>query len=115
MDIRLANNLDSWEDILSEIDKEHIPFDVVKEISLQLLDGHTQSINVGLLRENGLGIEDLELYVSSAMVDAKDELRGLEFVIDVELVQDYIHPITYNLLRTLDVPFVDDDDDDDDQ
>lgn len=111
--IHLASSLDTWEDIVKDVAKEHVPLEVIKEVEIKTIYNDGQSINIQMLRDEGVSVDDLELIVTTAMVEAKDDLQGIEFVVDVELVKEQVQPLTSNLLRKLDMPYLDDDDDDD--
>ena len=64
-----VDDIEKWEDVVSSVDKEHIPIDCVKKVTLKLRGGRQKTINLETLRRNGLDVEDIEGVVARAMAE----------------------------------------------
>jgi hypothetical protein len=95
------DKLDKWEDVISSVEKEHIPIDCVKKIILKLKHNRQKTINLDSLRKNGLDIEEIEMVISRTMSELGPTISNVNFVINVSTVAGHIQPITDRLLEGL--------------
>lgn len=100
MRLRL-DEIEKWEDVISSVDKEHIPIDCVKKITLKLKGNRQKTINLESLRRNGLDIEEIECVVSRTMSEYGSRVDNVDFVIDVKSVARHIQPVTDKFLSKL--------------
>jgi len=96
-----VDKLAKWEDVISSVEKEHIPIDCVKKIVLKIKHNRQKTINLESLRKNGLDIEEIEMVISRTINELGPDLVNLNFVIDVSTVAGHIQPITDKLLQDL--------------
>lgn len=93
--------IEKWEDVISTVDKEHIPIDCVKKVTLKLHSGRNKTINLESLRKNGLDINEIEGVVSRTLIELGREIDKVDFVIDVKSVAKHVQPVTDELLNQL--------------
>jgi hypothetical protein len=96
-----VDDIEKWEDVVSSVDKEHIPIDCVKKVILKLVGNRQKTINLETLRRNGLDVEDIEGVVARAMADRGRTIINVDFVIDVKTVAQHIQPYTDKILGNL--------------
>ena len=93
--------VEKWEDVVSSVDKEHIPIDCVKKVVFKLRGGKQKTINLQTLRRHGLDVEDIEAVVSRSMAEFGNNIMNIDFVIDVTTVADHVQPVTDRFLDQL--------------
>lgn len=96
-----VDDLEKWEEVVSSVDKDHIPIDCVKKVILKLQGNRQKTINLETLKRNGLDIEEIESVVSRTMNELGRSVINVDFVIDIKSVANYIQPITDKLLGKL--------------
>jgi hypothetical protein len=100
MQLRL-DEIEKWENVVSSVDKEHIPIDCVKKVTLKLKGNRQKTINLETLRRNGLDIEEIESVLSRTMTELGQSILNVDFVIDVKTVAEHVQPMTDKFLRQL--------------
>ena len=100
MQLRL-DEIEKWENVVSSVDKEHIPIDCVKKVTLKLKGNRQKTINLETLRRNGLDIEEIEGVLSRTMTELGPITLNVDFVIDVKTVAEHVQPMTDKFLRQL--------------
>jgi hypothetical protein len=100
MQLRL-DEIEKWENVVSSVDKEHIPIDCVKKVTLKLKGNRQKTINLETLRRNGLDIEEIESVLSRTMTELAPTILNVDFVIDVKTVAEHVQPMTDKFLRQL--------------
>jgi hypothetical protein len=100
MQLRL-DEIEKWENVVSSVDKEHIPIDCVKKVTLKLKGNRQKTINLETLRRNGLDIEEIESVLSRTMTELGPSILNVDFVIDVKTVAEHVQPMTDKFLRQL--------------
>jgi hypothetical protein len=100
MQLRL-DEIEKWENVVSSVDKEHIPIDCVKKVTLKLKGNRQKTINLETLRRNGLDIEEIESVLSRTMTELGPIIVNVDFVIDVKTVAEHVQPMTDKFLRQL--------------
>ncbi len=96
-----VDELEKWEEVVSSVDKDHIPIDCVKKVVLKLVGNRQKTINLDTLRRNGLDVEEIEGVVSRAMSERGRNVTNIDFVIDVNAVAQHIQPYTDKILGKL--------------
>ena len=54
-----------------------------------------------MLRENGLDPEEIEIIISRTLTDLQEDIRKVDFFLDLEAVADIIQPETEHFLKNL--------------
>jgi hypothetical protein len=96
-----VDELEKWEDVVSSVEKDHIPIDCVKKVILKLAGNRQKTINLETLRRNGLDIEEIESVVARAMAERGRSVINVDFVIDIKTVAQHIQPYTDKILGKL--------------
>jgi hypothetical protein len=91
--------LKGWEDIVDQVDKEHIPINCVKKVVFRTQEKRQRTINLKRLRDQGLGDDMIEDMVESFIRDNETIILSMEFVLDVKAVADQVQPETDRLLK----------------
>lgn len=93
--------LDKWELIISEVNKTDIPLECIKKVIIRL-DGRKQrTVNLEMLKKQGLDINEIESAVTRTLTDLGDNVRDVDFVIDITAVAALVQPETDKLLSNL--------------
>ena len=93
--------LDRWEEIIDQVDKDHIPIECVKKVVFRLEGGRQKTINLRRLRDQGLDDEGVHTLVDRFVQDQSDNITNMEFVLDIEAVAQLLQPETDKLLNGL--------------
>lgn len=93
--------IQKWETLLQDVDKNKVPIEFIKKIVLRLEGKKQKTINVERLLDQGLDPEHIEDVVSNKLVELDDLVIGIEFVLNVQTIADFVQPETDNLLRGL--------------
>lgn len=96
-----VDEIEKWEDVISTVDKDYIPIDCVKKIVMKLQGNRQKTINLEVLRRNGLDTEEIESVVARSMQELGRVLVNMDFVIDVNAVATRVQPITNKILEKL--------------
>lgn len=96
-----VDEVEKWEEVVGSVEKDHIPIDCVKKVTLKLRGNRQKTINLETLRRNGLDIEEIESVVSRAMTELGKDLLNVDFVIDVKTVAEHVQPMTDKFLSKL--------------
>jgi protein involved in polysaccharide export with SLBB domain len=91
--------LHRWEEIVEQVDKEHIPIECVKKIVFRIDGGRQKTINLRKLKQQGIDIEDIHNIVDRFVQDNCDNITNMEFVLDIEAVAQLLQPETDKLLK----------------
>jgi hypothetical protein len=90
-----------WSHIVNEVNKTNVPIECIKKITIRLYGGKRKSINISTLRKQGLEVEEIETVVNRTLIDLGDEVRDVDFILDINAVADIIQPETDKLLNGL--------------
>lgn len=96
-----VDEIEKWEEVVSSVEKDHIPIDCVKKIILKLRGNRQKTINLETLRRNGLDIEEIECVVSRTMAELGRQIDDVNFVIDIKSVARHVQPMTDKILSKL--------------
>lgn len=97
----VLDHIEKWEDVISTVDKEHIPIDCVKKMTIKLKGKRQKTINLESLRKNGLDFEEIEIVIARTMGELHKNIVNVDFVIDVSSVAKHVQPETDRLLSIL--------------
>lgn len=88
-----------WEQIVNDVDKDHVPIHCVKKVVFRTIDRRQKSINIRNLRKQGIDEDSIEQAVSTFIAKHEKEILSMELVLDVEAVAGIIQPETDKLLK----------------
>ena len=91
--------LKRWEEIVEQVDKDHVPITCVKKVVFRTTQGRQRSINLRTLRKQGIDDDSIESAVGKFISDHEHEIVSMELVLDVEAVAATIQPETDRLLK----------------
>ena len=93
--------LAQWEDIIASVNKTDVPLECIKKIIIRLPNKKQKTINLSTLRKQGLEWTEIEVVVSRTLEDYGDDVRDVDFVVDISAVVEMIQPETDKLLEKL--------------
>lgn len=93
--------LSKWEKLLSEVNKTEVPLECIKKVIVKLAGKRQHTINLHTLRKQGLDIEEIEVILTRKLAELGDEIRDLDFVVDIVAVAEIVQPETDKLLNGL--------------
>ena len=93
--------LEKWEHIIAEVTKTEVPLECIKKVVIKLHSKKQRTINLATLKRQGLDIDDLEVVLSRTLSELGEEVRDIDFLVDVTEVAKLIQPETDKLLEKL--------------
>jgi hypothetical protein len=93
--------LAKWEHILADVNKTDVPLECIKKVVIKFKGGRQQTINLHLLQKQGLSLEELEALLNRTFTERNEDIRDVDFVVDVSSVAELIQPETDKLLGKL--------------
>lgn len=91
--------LTRWEQIVSDVAKDHCPISCVKKVIFKTRDKRQKTINLRQLRRQGIDDDSIEAAVSNFINENEEDILSMELVLDVEAVAGIIQPETDKLLK----------------
>lgn len=95
--------LDSWESLIDTIDKTDIPIRFVQKINIvfhtPVENADEQDINIDQLRKNGWTEDSLNEIVEQVFKEHLNNVRSVNFYLDVKHVADVVQQQTNILLE----------------
>ena len=93
--------LDKWEHIIEEVNKTEIPLECIKKVVIRLHGKKQRTINLATLKKQGLDMDELEIVLARTLTELGDEVKDIDFVVDVSEVAKILQPETDKLLNGL--------------
>ena len=93
--------LSKWEKLLSEVNKTEVPLECIKKVIVKLAGKRQHTINLHTLRKQGLDIDEIEVILTRKLAELGDDIRDLDFVVDIVAVAEIVQPETDKLLNGL--------------
>ena len=93
--------LAKWEHIIEEVNKTEIPLDCIKKVVIRLHGKKQRTINLATLKKQGLDMDELEIVLTRTLTELGDEVKDIDFVVDVSEVAKLLQPETDKLLNGL--------------
>ena len=90
--------ISQWELILADVNKTDVPLECIKKVVIKLAGGKQKTINVHTLLKQGLDLEEVETMLTRYFGENDDQIRDVDFVIDVTAVANLVQPETDKLL-----------------
>lgn len=91
--------LKKWEEIVDQVDKQHIPITCVKKVIFRTRQKTQKTVNLKRLRDQGLDDPLIEDVVENFIKEHESDIASMEFVLDVEAVAGQVQPETDKLLK----------------
>jgi hypothetical protein len=93
--------LNKWEHIIEEVNKTEIPLECIKKVVIRLHGKKQRTINLATLKKQGLDMDELEIVLTRTLTELGDEVKDIDFVVDVSEVAKILQPETDKLLNRL--------------
>jgi hypothetical protein len=93
--------LDQWENIIDGVNKTDVPLECIKKVVVKLAGGRQKTINVHSLLKQGLELEEIETMLTRFFTERDNEIRDVDFVVDISAVANLVQPETDKLLGKL--------------
>jgi predicted P-loop ATPase len=90
--------ISQWELILADVNKTDVPLECIKKVVIKLAGGKQKTINVHTLLKQGLDLEEVENMLTRYFGENDNQIRDVDFVIDVTAVANLVQPETDKLL-----------------
>lgn len=96
-----SNLLKRWEQIVNDVDKEHVPLECVKKVVFRHIDNRQKTINFKSLKRQNLNVDEISSVVERYIEENESVIVSMEFILDVEAVAEILQPETDKLLNGL--------------
>jgi hypothetical protein len=93
--------LDQWEHIIAGVNKTDVPLECIKKVVVKLKQGRQKTINVHSLLRQGLELGEVETMLTRFFQEHDQEIRDVDFVVDISSVVELVQPETDKLLGKL--------------
>ena len=93
--------LERWEHIIDDVDITDVPLECIKKVVVKLYGKKQRTINLDLLRRQGLDIEEIETVMSRTLADLGEQVRDVDVILDVGAIATIVQPETDKLLKDL--------------
>ena len=93
--------LERWEHIIDDVDITDVPLECIKKVVVKLYGKRQRTINLDLLRRQGLDIEEIETVMSRTLTELGEQVRDVDFILDVGAIATIVQPETDKLLKDL--------------
>jgi hypothetical protein len=91
----------NWEQIIASVTKTEVPLECIKKVVIKLKGGRQKTVNISKLQEQGISIDSVELMLTQIIEDLDEQIRDIDFVVDVKAVAELVQPETDKLLNGL--------------
>jgi hypothetical protein len=93
--------LTAWERIVADVSKTDVPLECIKKIVLKLHGGRQKTFNLATLQKQGMSFDEIESMLTRTLVEREQEIRDIDFVVDVTAVANMVQPETNKILSGL--------------
>jgi hypothetical protein len=93
--------LAKWEHIVNDVSKTDVPLECIKKIVIKFKNGRQRTVNLVALQRQGLDLEEVEAILNRTFHDEHDNIRDVDFVVDITAVANLVQPETDKLLGKL--------------
>ena len=93
--------LSKWEHIVNEVAMTEVPLECIKKVVIKLNNKSQKTINLQRLKKQGLDVDELEVVLTRTLIELGDDVRDVDFVIDVGAVAELVQPETDKILKSL--------------
>jgi hypothetical protein len=93
--------LTKWEHIVNDVNKTDVPLECIKKIVIKFKNGRQRTVNLHTLQRQGLDLEEVEKLLNRTFAEEHDNIRDVDFVVDITSVANLVQPETDKLLDKL--------------
>ena len=93
--------LEKWEHIIAGVSKTDVPLECIKKVVIKLAGGRQKTVNIHTLLKQGLALEEIETMLTRFFTEHDDEIKDVDFVVDISAVANLVQPETDKLLGKL--------------
>jgi len=93
--------LERWEHIIDDVDITDVPLECIKKVVIKLAGKRQRTINLSMLRRQGLDFEEIETVMTRTLTELGDAVRDVDFILDVGAIATIVQPETDKLLKDL--------------
>jgi len=93
--------LTAWEHIVADVSKTDVPLECIKKIVIKFHGGRQKTFNLSALQKQGMSIDEIETMLTRTLVELDNEIRDIDFVVDVGAVANMVQPETNKILSGL--------------
>lgn len=93
--------IQKWDHIISEVEKTEIPLECINKVIINMYGGRRKTVNISRLRKDGLATEEIEALITRNLTLLAEQVRDIDFIVDVRAVAGIIQPETDKLLDQL--------------
>jgi hypothetical protein len=93
--------LDRWEHIINEVSMTEVPLECLKKVVIKLEGRRQRTINLALLRRQGLDSDEMEAVLTRTLLELGDSVVDMDFMVDVSAVAKIVQPETDKILINL--------------
>jgi hypothetical protein len=93
--------LTKWEHIVNDVNKTDVPLECIKKIVIKFKNGRQRTVNLHTLQKQGLDLEEVETLLNRTFNEEHDNIRDVDFVVDISSVAQLVQPETDKLLGKL--------------
>ena len=93
--------LAKWEHIVNDVSKTDVPLECIKKIVIKFKNGRQRTVNLVALQRQGLDLEEVEAVLNRTFHEEHDNIRDVDFVVDITAVAELVQPETDKLLGKL--------------
>jgi len=91
----------AWERIIADITKTDVPLECIKKVVLKFHGGRQKTFNIATLKKQGLEMDEIESMLTRILDVGNDQIRDVDFVVDVVSVANLVQPETNKILNGL--------------
>ena len=91
--------LKRWEQIVHDVEKDHLPIECVKKIIFRIADKKQKTINLNTLRKQSIDDEAINEAIENFIRDNEEQILSMELIVDVQAVAEIVQPETDKLLK----------------
>jgi ribosomal protein S11 len=93
--------LTAWEHIVADVSKTDVPLECIKKIVIKFHGGRQKTFNLSALQKQGMSIDEIETMLTRTLTELDNEIRDIDFVVDVSAVANLVQPETNKILSGL--------------
>jgi hypothetical protein len=93
--------LTAWEHIVADVSKTDVPLECIKKIVIKFHGGRQKTFNLSALQKQGMSINEIETMLTRTLTELDNEIRDIDFVVDVSAVANMVQPETNKILSGL--------------